>query len=99
MKNKHKKKKKFIVEVKTNSQGWQRAELVGTNNNGTVSIKLKSGDIIRKPVYKDVKYGKSSVIRKKFVEVSNKKELKMLRSKKKRKRRKKPNKKYRRINK
>ena len=87
-------KNKFIVEVKTNSRGWVRAELIKRNNDGTVLVQLKTGEIIRRHFSKGIRYGKVNRIPQSSERFSNKKELKLLRSTRKRRKRKKPKNKY-----
>ena len=61
-KSKPKSKEKFIIEIKTNKNGWQKAELL-SSANGIFVILLKSGDIIKRRSIINIKFGKVKKIK------------------------------------
>jgi hypothetical protein len=50
-------KMKFVIEVWTSRNKWQRARLLGIKN-GVFIIELKSGDIIKRRSIKNIKFDK-----------------------------------------
>ena len=53
---KRKGKKKFLIEIKTNSSGWKVVELLEFRKNNKMLIKLKTGEVILRH-RKKVRYG------------------------------------------
>ena len=53
---KRKGKKKFLIEIKTNSSGWKVVELLEFRKNNKILIKLKTGEVILRH-RKKVRYG------------------------------------------
>jgi 5-hydroxyisourate hydrolase-like protein (transthyretin family) len=55
---------KFVIEVKTNRNGWTRAILLDIKS-GNYVIQLKSGDIIRRSNMNGIKFDKVKKIKSK----------------------------------
>lgn len=58
----NKKNKKFVVEIKTNKNGWIRALLLKICK-GYIILKLPSGDVIKKRNSKNIKFDKTKKVR------------------------------------
>jgi len=85
-----KKKKKWIVEIKTNRYGWYRVELLSINKGGTITVKLPSGEIVTKNT-QHIHWGKT----KRVVDTTRengRKAFKYMKTKKKRRKANKPKK-------
>ena len=81
MKKYYKKKKKKFIEIKTNTKGWTKVELVGFTNNNRIIIKFKNGTVVVRKS-KNVRW---CVVRKIGTESPNKRWAKKFKSKKARK--------------